>query len=726
MFLICFHTANERNILMEQAYPKIKSYCQDKGYEFQVVDMRWGVRDEATDDHMTTELCLRELKKCKEVSTGPYFVSLLSHKYGYRPLPREIDADEFEKIMSVTDTEEKRLLLLKWYLRDDNNVPPVYSLNSISKIFPDFVSNDRDKLTETEVVKGVQENPDTENTCLWFKRTIQDIEKQEPSKQLSRYIECLGSEADVKNARDHLHELRDNRLPRFIPQNRIWAYSVQWTNQGINQNVDEHRNYLTRLAGDFVTELCRMVDDGIRRRAASQINDPLYEECLQHMTFCKEKCKDFQGREKTLQQIKEYVLGPIDQPFVIHGSSGCGKTSIMAMAAQKTWEWLEGKVGIVLRFVGTTPNSSDIMAFLPSITKQIRLLNRKTSINSFYKDKEQAFLQALKLTSTDLPIVVIIDSLDQFNPNNSARKLSWLPAKLPKNVKIIVSTLEEAKYECFPKLKAKIKPENFLNVPKLPNNEVSIIINHWLKRRNRTLTSQQLQCLMDAFDKCPLPLFLKLSFDEACRWTSRDTIDADALQTTIHDSIHTLFARLEKIHGKLFVSRALGYMTLVKGGVSEAELEDIMACDDEVLNDVYQYWTPPTRRLPPLLLVRLKSDLQQYLVERGIDGLRVIFWYHRQFIRAATERYCSDKELNILLHKGLADFFSGTWSSGVESEADRYVAAQPLRFGRRTNVRKLMRLPYHLTCSLQLKRLKDECLCNFTFLLLKLTETAVR
>lgn len=28
---------------------------------FQVVDMRWGVRDEATDDHMTTELCMREI-----------------------------------------------------------------------------------------------------------------------------------------------------------------------------------------------------------------------------------------------------------------------------------------------------------------------------------------------------------------------------------------------------------------------------------------------------------------------------------------------------------------------------------------------------------------------------------------------------------------------------------------------------------------------------------------
>ena len=35
----------ERNTLMEYVYPKIKEYCREKhGLEYQVVDMRWGVR----------------------------------------------------------------------------------------------------------------------------------------------------------------------------------------------------------------------------------------------------------------------------------------------------------------------------------------------------------------------------------------------------------------------------------------------------------------------------------------------------------------------------------------------------------------------------------------------------------------------------------------------------------------------------------------------------------
>lgn len=67
-------TKYERNYWMEKAYPKIKEHCFKKGYEFQVVDMRWGIRNQATDDHMTTELCLHELRECQKLSKGPNFI----------------------------------------------------------------------------------------------------------------------------------------------------------------------------------------------------------------------------------------------------------------------------------------------------------------------------------------------------------------------------------------------------------------------------------------------------------------------------------------------------------------------------------------------------------------------------------------------------------------------------------------------------------------------------
>ncbi len=68
------------------------------------------------------------------------------------------------------------------------------------------------------------------------------------------------------------------------------------------------------------------------------------------------------------------------------------------------------------------------------------------------------------------------------------------------------------------------------------------------------------------------------------------------------------------------------------------ELEDILSCDEEVLQDVFQWWVPPLRRIPPLLWVRIRSELAPYLVERGLEGgAPVLTWYHRQFSETAAE-----------------------------------------------------------------------------------------
>ena len=40
--------------------------------------MRWGVPEQAADNHSTTELCLQEIMKCQEVSVGPSFVVFIS------------------------------------------------------------------------------------------------------------------------------------------------------------------------------------------------------------------------------------------------------------------------------------------------------------------------------------------------------------------------------------------------------------------------------------------------------------------------------------------------------------------------------------------------------------------------------------------------------------------------------------------------------------------------
>ena len=278
----------------------------------------------------------------------------------------------------------------------------------------------------------------------------------------------------------------------------------------------------------------------------------------------------------------------------------------------------------------------------------------------------------------------------------------------------------------------------FKEIPNIPVNDADAILASWLSSSQRTLIPAQKETVLKAFQECPLPLYLKLSFDQACRWRSYTPANETALASNVKDVVNDLLDQVERRHGTLLVSHALAYITASKNGLTEPELEDILSLDDEVLNDVYQYWTPPFRRLPPLLWIRIRSDIGDYLIERGADDSRVIYWYHRQFIEVATDRYLRAKQE---VHSKLADYFVGKWSNGARKPyvdkdkqtvlEDRLVAKQPLTFTNEKekrevfNLRKLSELPYHLLHSGDLKRLKDETLCNFEFLLAKLRATSL-
>ena len=45
------------------------------------------------------------------------------------------------------------------------------------------------------------------------------------------------------------------------------------------------------------------------------------------------------------------------------------------------------------------------------------------------------------------PLVIFLDSIDQLSPDNESYEMAWLPKQLPANVKIVISTLPDVKYQ---------------------------------------------------------------------------------------------------------------------------------------------------------------------------------------------------------------------------------------------------------------------------------------
>lgn len=139
----------------------------------------------------------------------------------------------------------------------------------------------------------------------------------------------------------------------------------------------------------------------------------------------------------------------------------------------------------------------------------------------------------------------------------------------------------------YPLTQGVIPEKNFCEVAKLPSNTANAILNAWLADSQRQLTTQQNQLVMRAFEESPLPLFLKLSFDQATKWKSYQDISTVTLEKNVKDSINKLFSDLERMHGKYLVAHALGLITCSKHGLSDAEIDDILSIDDEVHAELF-------------------------------------------------------------------------------------------------------------------------------------------
>ena len=59
----------------------------------------------------------------------------------------------------------------------------------------------------------------------------------------------------------------------------------------------------------------------------------------------------------------------------MYGESGYGKTSLLAVASIRVFDWIgeDASVIVVRRFLGTTPDSTNVGSLLKSVTDQISL-----------------------------------------------------------------------------------------------------------------------------------------------------------------------------------------------------------------------------------------------------------------------------------------------------------------------------------------------------------------
>jgi NACHT domain- and WD repeat-containing protein len=392
----------ERNALHEHVFPLLHDFCMQHGARFQAIDLRWGVSEEAGLDQQTINICLDEIDRCRTTSPRPNFVVLLGDRYGWQPPPPQIRAQEFEEILGRVTREEEGLLR-EWYVLDKNAVPPEYYLKPrerggdledpeawfrleeqlhsiLEKAVEDMPLEHADRLkyvasaTEQEIYNGVIRSPEEHVFC--FFRSIEGLPGDESAKD---YVNLGPNKCRDPVATAKLDGLKGT-LKGILPRQNVRddelhselevekPYKVRWTGP---DPQDPNKPPITL---DHIPLLCGEVYAALRSVIEDEINqmeevDPLARETDAHEEFAKDRARLFTGRTGIVDRIGSYIEQRTGSPLVVWGAPGSGKSAVIARAGQLAEERYPG--AIVLRFIGVTPESSNVRSLLDSLCRQI-------------------------------------------------------------------------------------------------------------------------------------------------------------------------------------------------------------------------------------------------------------------------------------------------------------------------------------------------------------------
>ncbi len=326
-------------------------------------------------------ICLGEIQRCRRITPRPNFIVLLGDRYGWRPLPPQIVAEEFEEICRRISAEEQERLR-EWYERDDNAVRPEYCLKPRGEEYEDFdawevvereirsillravqgmplEAYDRMKYeasaTEQEIAQGALRVADAPERVFCFFRTIKDLPQDLSAKDFVDLDTSGNPDIEAAARGDDLKE----KL-HCLPPGNIHDYEAGWTGSGVTTD------HVPQLCDDVFNALSRIIEEEVARLEA----DPLDKETAEHDAFGEKRAEFFTGWASILNAIGNYIEGTDHSPLALLGEPGSGKSALMAKAAEEARAAHPGAERVV-RFIGATPASSDGRALVNSLCRQV-------------------------------------------------------------------------------------------------------------------------------------------------------------------------------------------------------------------------------------------------------------------------------------------------------------------------------------------------------------------
>lgn len=613
----------ERKLLNEQIRNDLNDFCVSKGYNFQLVDLRWGINSESALNQKTLDICLNEVRRCKELSPKPNFLLMLGDRYGWIPLPYKIKKDFFKKIISNCNNKEKELLNT-WYLFDNNDIGGVYYLktrvgicendnewciieSNILEVFhsvvPKIISNKEEinnfflSATAHEIIEGVFEDTQLSNNAIALFRT------GHPSRD-SDLTEIINLKSNV-----YKKMKEGNCLDNLI--------CLNWDENYRDNFINRITNVLKKNILEKISRLeCIRLDDNIfsNKKLLSQIISQI-----------------FLNRNEEVKYINDFIKKNEKSKLCIYGESGTGKSSLLAQYINQS------QLDIFYAFFGLNERCYSIFSVLHELCVEIQKkfdIRGMIDINQY--NVSEAFLSVLNLVPSFNQLIIVIDALESFYDLDFINE-NFLSIDVPNNVKIIVSISDRNTYEKFID-----KSFQTLELTKFNTFGGTKLLKCLLKKYNRIINNSSQQRIINNFYKHDrTPLQTKLLFNIIKDWHSYDNkmdVPIDNLQL-VKLYIENMFKKYG--HNRELVLSTLALIASAPYGITENELlillfEFPFVKAYFVSEDRYNY---NLSSLPFSIWSRLFYDMDDCLILEKYDGNIIVKFKHNIFLSVINKYY---------------------------------------------------------------------------------------
>ena len=508
----------------------------------------------------------------------------------------------------------------------------------------------RKSITELEILHGVLRNQDMAEHAFFYFRDPDWLDRLPPDAVREDFIS-----EDVDSAK---------KLIKL--KNCIRASGMQ-----VRENYPSPEALGSLVLEDLTAVINQLYPNGSQP-------DPLTRDAIDHEAYARNLEQVYIGRQEYFDRLDAHAAGD-DQPLVIIGESGSGKSALLANwisayrkfhpdtfvlehyigAASNSSDWksmLFRIIGGFKRGLNIQQNTPDELAHIPGMAwvshpeSGGKLI--ETPVPYANDNLRSAFANWLHMAAAKGRVILVIDALNQLEDEDGAPDLIWLPPKVPANVRLILSARPSRALNALKK-----RGWTSLAIQPLDVNERKQLIQDFLQQYSKKLSFERIERIATC-SQAANPLYLRALLGELRVFGIFERLDeriehylqAKSIQQ-LYDKILARYEHDYNSNGSKLVQNSMTLIWASRYGLSEIELLELLGNNRNPLP--HAQWSPFYLASERLLINR-----------KGLIG-----FYHDDFCKTIENRYLANAEAQVVTHLRLANYFA---TSKFERKLEEY------------------------------------------------------